>query len=352
MIIDEDRCWEAMAARDRAWDGKFFCGVVTTGVYCRPSCPARPRRENVRFFATAAEAERAGLRPCLRCRPLETVDPGAARVLGVARYLREHAAETVSLEALSRASATSPFHLQRRFKAMLGVTPREYQEAWRLKTFKKELKRRRPVTEALYEAGFGSSSRLYERVDTRLGMTPSVYRAGGKGVEISHVCVPTPLGPMMIGATDRGLCFVQFGESGDQLLAVLRAEYPEAALTPMAEPHPEQFRLWIGALCRSLEGVEPRLDLPLDVRATAFQMRVWKYLQSIPRGEVQSYGEVARGLGSPAAHRAVARACASNPVALVIPCHRVIRGDGALGGYRWGLERKRALIDRERAAAR
>ncbi|MDX2149822.1 MAG: bifunctional DNA-binding transcriptional regulator/O6-methylguanine-DNA methyltransferase Ada [Bryobacteraceae bacterium] len=349
MILNADRCWEAMATRDRSQDGKFYCGVVTTGVYCRPSCPARPRRENVRFYETAAEAERDGLRPCLRCRPLETVDPAAARVLRVAAFLREHAGETVSLEDLSRESATSPFHLQRSFKAMLGVTPREYQEAWRLKRFKRELKRGGRVTDAVYEAGFGSSSRLYERVDTRLGMTPSAYREGGKGVAISHVAIDTALGLMMIGATDRGLCFVQFGESEEQLAGMLRAEYPNATVAPMAQPYPEQFELWVDALRRHLAGVGPRLDLPLDVQGTAFQMRVWKYLQTIPAGEVRSYGEVAKDLGQPAAHRAVARACASNRVAIVIPCHRVVRGDGQLGGYRWGLERKRVILDRERA---
>jgi AraC family transcriptional regulator of adaptative response/methylated-DNA-[protein]-cysteine methyltransferase len=244
----------------------------------------------------------------------------------------------------------SPFHFQRQFKAALGLTPRQFVESCRLQTLKGELRTQSSVTDAIYAAGFGSGSRVYERVDTRLGMTPMQYREGGKHVSISYVTVASALGRMMVGATDRGLCFVQFADSDAQLLELLHREYPSAQISTMAQPYPAQFLDWMNALEEHLRGQHPRLDLPLDLRATAFQMTVWRYLQSIPFGSVQSYSEVAAGIGRPSASRAVARACAANRVALVIPCHRVIRGTGELGGYRWGLERKRVLIDNERAA--
>jgi AraC family transcriptional regulator of adaptative response/methylated-DNA-[protein]-cysteine methyltransferase len=257
--------------------------------------------------------------------------------------------EPLTLEQLSIRSGLSPFHLQRSFKAALGVTPKDYVEGCRLAALKDKLRSGSTVTDAIYEAGFGSSSRVYERVDTRLGMIPSEYRAGGKGVRISYVTVESPLGRMMVGATDRGLCFIQFAESEPDLLVQLRKEYPAAELQPMDKPWSEQFRLWMYSLDRHLNGTEPKLDLPVEVRATAFQLKVWKYLQSIPYGTVYSYAEVATAIGQATATRAVANACARNTVAIVIPCHRVIRGDGELGGYRWGLARKRTLIDQERA---
>jgi AraC family transcriptional regulator of adaptative response/methylated-DNA-[protein]-cysteine methyltransferase len=268
-------------------------------------------------------------------------------------YIQAHAADGdgLTLEQLSARSGLSPFHLQRSFKAAVGVTPKEYVEGCRLAALKEKLRSGHTVTDAIYEAGFGSSSRVYERVDTRLGMIPSEYRAGGKGVRISYVTVESPLGRMMVGATDRGLCFIQFAESEPELLAQLRKEYPAAELQPMQQPWSQQFRLWMRSLDRHLQGAEPGLDLPVEVRATAFQLKVWKFLQTIPYGSVHSYAEVAAAIGQPGATRAVASACARNTVAIVIPCHRVIRGDGTLGGYRWGLARKRTLIDQERAAS-
>ncbi|HYL92131.1 MAG TPA: bifunctional DNA-binding transcriptional regulator/O6-methylguanine-DNA methyltransferase Ada, partial [Alphaproteobacteria bacterium] len=325
---------------------------MTTGVYCRPSCPARAAlRKNVRFYATPADAERDGLRPCLRCRPLAQglADANAARVRDLCRYIETHSDEPLPLTALAKKAGLSPFHLQRSFKAALGLTPKQYVEAARLRKLKGHLKSSADVTDAVYEAGYGSSSRVYERADTRLGMTPNQYRQGGRNVTITHVMIDSPLGPMMIGATDRGLCFIHFGDSGKELLASLKKEYPAATLEPMRKPYHPDFQKWIDALSRHLAGQQPHIELPLDIRATAFQMRVWNYLQSIPYGEVQSYSEVAAGIGEPKAARAVARACASNELAVVIPCHRVIRGTGELGGYRWGLSRKRALIDRERS---
>ena len=350
-MIDPEQCWEAVRSRDARQDGTFYYGVTTTGVFCRPSCPARPpKRENVRFYATPREAERDGLRACLRCHPLAMLnaDPWAERIQALCRYIEQHADVRLTLADLSREAGISPYHLLRSFKAIVGVTPKQYQDHCRMKKFKRVLREGEDVTGAIYEAGFGSPSRLYEKADTRLGMTPMEYRAAGRGVSITYGTAETPLGRMMVGATDRGLCFVQFGESAKKLLEELRAEYPEARLTPMAEPAPPGFREWMAALNRYLRGEEPDARLPLHIRGTAFQMKVWKYLQSIPSGKVESYSEVAAGIGKPGAARAVARACASNTVALAIPCHRVIRGTGELGGYRWGLERKRTIIDLER----
>lgn len=354
-IFDEEVFWNAIRNRDKSWDGRFFFGVMTTGVYCRPSCPCRlPLRRNVRFFLEPAEAEQAGLRPCLRCRPLATrgVDPDTERIRKSCDFIRANLdRESLPLSLLADEAGLSPFHFQRSFKAVMGLTPRQFVEACRLDSLKGNLRDdRHSVTDAIYESGFGSGSRVYERVDTRLGMTPAKYRAGGKGVRISWVSVPSPLGRMMIGATDRGLCFVQFGDTDAELLAMLRSEYPAAAsIEPMARPYPDEFHQWMRALEDHLRGESPRLDLPLDLQATAFQMKVWRYLQQeVAYGSVQSYQEVAEGIGQPKAARAVARACATNRVALVIPCHRVIRGTGELGGYRWGLDRKRVLIDSER----
>jgi AraC family transcriptional regulator, regulatory protein of adaptative response / methylated-DNA-[protein]-cysteine methyltransferase len=265
-------------------------------------------------------------------------------------YIRAHCidGEPLTLETLSRQAELSPFHLQRTFKAVTGSTPREYVEMCRMEVLKSELRNGKPVTDAIYEAGFGGSSRVYEKVDTRLGMTPREYRQRGKNVAISYASIDSPLGLLLIGATDRGLCFVQFGETEAELLGKLREEYPAASIQKMNEPYSPEFGKWTSELLRYLRREQAQLDVPLDVKASAFQMKVWRYLQSIPPGEVQSYSEVAAAIGSPKAVRAVGRACASNRVAIAIPCHRVIRGDGGLGGYRWGLERKRVLLDEER----
>jgi AraC family transcriptional regulator of adaptative response/methylated-DNA-[protein]-cysteine methyltransferase len=268
----------------------------------------------------------------------------------ICRYIEAHADETLPLNDLARRAGLSAFHFQRSFKAAVGVTPRQYAEASRLKKLKTSLRNSGDVTEAVYDAGYGSASRVYERADTRLGMTPKQYREGGRTVPITYVSVESPVGPMMIGATDRGLCFLQFGDDSEELVKALKREYPSASIEEMRKPYSQEFQTWMDALNAHLAGKQPRLELPLDIQATAFQMRVWNYLQSIPYGEVQSYREVAEGIGQPSAARAVARACATNRVAIVIPCHRVIRGTGELGGYRWGLPRKRALIDRERSA--
>lgn len=278
-------------------------------------------------------------------------DERAERIRELCRYMELHPDEPMRLRDLALRAGLSTFHLQRTFKSIVGVTPKDYLEARRVQLLKRNLRESRNVTDAVYDSGFGSSSRVYERADTRLGMTPQQYRDGGRDASISYVAAQTSIGVMMIGATDRGICFLQFGNDAGELAAALRREYPQAAVSPSKAPSHPQLQLWIESIRGYLAGERGRLDLPLDIRATAFQMRVWKYLQTIPYGSVESYGEVAAGIGKPSAARAVARACATNQVAIVIPCHRVVRGTGELGGYRWGIERKRTLIDTERSAA-
>jgi AraC family transcriptional regulator of adaptative response/methylated-DNA-[protein]-cysteine methyltransferase len=279
---------------------------------------------------------------------MPTVPTPTTRIQSVCDYIRTHSHEPLPLAQLAATAGLSPFHFQRTFKSIVGVTPKQFADSCRLEDLKGQLRAQPSVTGAIYQAGFNSGSRVYERSGSHLGMTPGQYRAGGAGASISWVIAETPIGRMMMAATDRGLCFIQFGDSDEALVAELRNEYPKAQIEPMREPYPRQFNLWMNALTRHLNGEQPAPDLPLDVRATAFQMKVWRYLQSIPAGTTQSYSEVAAGIGQPTAARAVARACATNPVSIVVPCHRVIRGSGDLAGYRWGLDRKRALLDREK----
>ncbi len=268
----------------------------------------------------------------------------------LSQYLRDHCEEAISLEDMARITGYSAFHLQRKFKAALGVSPKQFQARCRMERVKQGLRGEGTVTSALYEAGFGSSSRLYEAVDQTLGMTPAQYKARGKGVEISYVVMETQLGLILIAATDRGLCSLRLADEEGSLIAEIEEEFPAAQLQRVEAPFTEALRLWHQAICGYLEGKQFEKGLPLDVRGTAFQARVWQYLQTIPAGQTRSYQEVAKGIGQPTATRAVASACARNPVALVVPCHRVIRGDGSLGGYRWGMGRKQRLLEAEAAA--
>ena len=352
MLLDAELCWTAVSQRNRDRDGQFYYGVLTTGVYCRPSCPSRmPKRANVRFYDSPRAAEADGLRACLRCKPLEAANAQPEWIARLCRHIDAHCAEHLPLHELNRISGLSAFHMQRSFKAATGLTPRQYQQACRMRLLRGNLRRDQSVTSAIFESGFGSLSRVYERSDAELGMTPTQYRDGGLGLSITWATMSTPLGLLLLAATGRGLCFVQFGDSERALLAALRADFPNATLTPLAQPYSQTFHDWVAAVEAHLAGAQPALALPLDIQATAFQFLVWNYLRTIPYGATQSYQEVARALHRPNAARAVARACASNRVALLIPCHRVLRGDGELGGYRWGIERKQALLDRERQAA-
>lgn len=345
---NQEQRWQAVIARDASRDGIFVFAVTSTGVYCRPSCPSRrPRRERVRFFSRPDEAERAGFRACLRCRPRDA-DSRIKTVESICQFLREHTDEPVTLAALGERFGMNPFHLQRVFKSVLGVSPREFVDAIRMKSFKSQLRSGRSVTDAIYEAGFGSSSRLYERSGPQLGMTPATYQRGGKGMFIRYTTLDSPVGRMLLAATDHGVCAISFGESDSGLLEELRREFPDATV----RRGDVVLRRWVRALLEQLHGERPQPQLPLDVQATAFQRRVWEHLRSIPYGTTKSYGEVARAIGQASSARAVASACASNPVAVAIPCHRVVRGTGDVGGYRWGTERKKALLEMEQGAGK
>lgn len=345
-----DEAWNAVLARDAAFDGRFVYAVRSTGIYCLPSCTSRkPRRENVEIFPSGHEALAAGYRACRRCRPGSNRPSAAAHSVEMARaYLDQHLDERVTLARLAEAAHMSPFHLQRVFKRSLGVTPRQYVEVRRAERLRERLREGDTVSRATFEAGYGSTSRVYEQAPTHLGMTPGEYRNGGRGVRIRYATAPTSVGTVLVAATERGVCAVSLGDDGDALARELRREHPGAQV----EPAGDRLARWLEGVVASVEGQSERPAVPLDLRGTTFQWRVWRALQEIPRGERRSYGEVAEAIGAPGAARAVARACATNPVAVVVPCHRVVRGDGGEGGYRWGPERKRRLLEVERRAAR
>jgi len=350
---DDEFRWNAVVKRDSGRDGAFVFAVSSTGVYCRPSCPARrPRRENVTFFRRPELAEKAGFRECLRCRPRSiSGNPQSDLVKEICRYIEQHLDEPVTLARLGKVFRQSPFHLQRRFKASLGITPRQYGDSCRLRLLKSNLQAGSNVTRAMYDAGYGSSSRLYEKTSSQLGMTPDKYRRGAIAATIRYTCADSPLGRMLIAATEKGICSIQFGRADADLIEGLRREFPFAA----RKPDEGRLEEWVEALLGKMTGTELNATLPLDIRSTAFQRRVWTYLQSIPFGATRSYKDVAKAIGQPRACRAVARACATNPVAVAIPCHRVVREDGGSSGYRWGVNRKKTLLEierRESAASR
>jgi AraC family transcriptional regulator, regulatory protein of adaptative response / methylated-DNA-[protein]-cysteine methyltransferase len=345
--VDIRSAWDAVLNHDRRFDGAFVYAVSSTQVYCRPSCPSRrPTRRQVTFFKSPQEAEAAGFRACLRCRPQSTVGSETeARVAGIRQYLDEHADELVTLRQLGKQAGMSPFHLQRTFTRIVGLSPKAYQDARRMERFTSSLKQGATVTHASYEAGFGSSSRLYERVNATLGMTPSALRSGGAGITLRYATVATPVGRLLVAMTERGVAAVSLGDTESSLVASLRQEFPKARL----RRDPDGTRPHVRTMLQCMSGHGDLEHLPLEVNATAFQRKVWQALQRIPRGETRSYQEIARTIGQPAASRAVARACATNRIAVAIPCHRAIRGTGQLAGYRWGLERKKQLLELERA---
>jgi AraC family transcriptional regulator, regulatory protein of adaptative response / methylated-DNA-[protein]-cysteine methyltransferase len=341
----QDPRWQAVLARDASQDGRFVFAVSSTGVYCRPSCAARrPRRGNVRFFAQPDQAEKAGYRACLRCRPRAIGGHGATEVVkAICRYIEQHLDEPLTLARLGSEFHQSPFHLQRTFKSVLGITPRAYADSCRVNQLKDNLRAGHSVTRSMYDAGYSSSSRLYERTASQLGMTPDKYRRGAIAAPIRYTFADSPLGRMLIAATDKGICAIQFADSDGELEQGLRHEFPFAIRRrDDLAMHP-----WKEDLLRQMGGQRLNAALPLDIQATAFQRRVWTHLQSIPFGATRSYADVAKAIGQPTAARAVARACATNPVAVAIPCHRVVSKRGDTGGYRWGVERKRALLELE-----
>ena len=355
-----DALWHAVQSRDRGADGEFVYAVRSTGVYCRPSCPSRkPRREQVVFFPLPEAAEQRGFRACRRCRPrtVRAQDPSTQAVARICREIESRifsnadagsGENRLTLAALSSTAGISPHQLERAFRRVMGITPRQYADAQRMRHLKSSLRKGDDVTTALYDAGYGSSSRLYERAPSQLGMTPATYRQGGAGMQIHYTIVASPLGRLLVGATSEGISALYLGEADAALESALRKEYPRAEIRRDTSGS-KNLGGWVDQILAHLRGKEPQLDLPTDVQATAFQRRVWEELRGIPYGATRTYTEVARSIGRPAAIRAVARACATNPVSVVVPCHRVVRQDGNLAGYRWGLERKQALLEHEMA---
>lgn len=338
--------WQAVREKNKSFDGLFYFGVQTTGIFCRPSCSSRtPKRANVSFFVSTADAQAAGYRACLRCKPLETTFRGknADLIERALKLLRDGDREIASIDDLCTELGVSSGHLQKTFKTTLGLSPKEVMDMMRIENFKENV-RVADVTTSLYESGFGSSRSLYEKAGERLGMTPATYKKGGKGMKIKYTIVDSPLGKMLVARTEKGICAVSFGDTQESLAKELSSEFHSADI----RNDDAGLESAVKAILRGLDGEKTILTLPLDLQATAFQMRVWSELRKIPYGETRSYADIADAVGNPKAVRAVARACATNPVALVNPCHRVIGSDGKLSGYRWGIERKKQILDREK----
>ncbi len=338
--------WKAILERDARADGRFVYAVRTTGVYCRPSCASRkPKRENVLIFAVPESAEGRGFRPCLRCAPRDAAyDPRLDKVREALAYLERHADESPTLKQLARGVGAGAHHLQRTFKRVVGVSPRQYMESLKVHKYKHLLKNGRHIADACYEAGYGSSSRVYERAAHYLGMTPATYRKGGAGVSILYGITSCRLGRLLVAVTEKGVCRVAIGNTNAELARDLENEFPFANLTHNSSELKEYLRI-VAALA---EGEQPAEALPLDVRASAFRCRVWERLRAISPGTTTTYSRIAEELGLENGARAVGGACAANPVALLVPCHRVVREDGGLAGYRWGVERKRELLEIEK----
>jgi len=342
--ISSSAAWHAVERRDSTYDGRFVYGVRSTGVFCKPSCPSRRAlRANVEFFSTTAEAERAGFRACRRCKPTDAgVHPAVERAR---EYLDAHTDRLVSLDELAAAVGMSASHVQRSFKRVVGASPKAYQAEARMQRFKARLRAGDTVSRATYEAGFGSSSRVYERAAQSLGMTPASYRRGGAGVRIAYTIEDAPIGRVLVATTERGVCAVELGATDADVERALRADFPKASI----DRDDSANGTWVRAVLDRVRHPEqqPSNRIPLDLTGTEFQRRVWNALQAIPAGERRSYAQVAHAIGAPGASRAVAQACAGNRVAVVVPCHRVVRGDGQLSGYKWGVDRKRLLLAQE-----
>ena len=337
--------WHAVVRRDASLDGAFVYAVRSTGIYCRPSCPARnPKRENVTFFSLPELAQRQGYRACKRCQPDEVEASSQVKLVHeICRYLENNAEDALTLQHLGEHFSVSSSHLQRTFKKVVGISPRAYLETHRLNTVKTALQEGDDISGATFEAGYGSGSRLYARADAHLGMTPKTYREKGHATLIHYTVTDSPLGKLLVATTEKGICSVRLGDDAAALKEELHTEFARAEV----KEDDATLSDWVDVILQHLNGKEPHLDLPLDVRATAFQKQVWQALQQVPYGETRSYAQLAEALGKPKAVRAVASACARNPVALVVPCHRIVRSDGGMGGYRWGVERKEVLLERE-----
>lgn len=347
--LSDNQMKQAVEQRDASFDGLFYYGVITTGVLCLPSCSTKAANpENLRFFGDIESALRAGFRPCKRCNPTGQ-DARFNSLINVARYIENHAEDKMTLAQLSYIAGLSPSRLQRAFKKLFGVSPKHYKDAVRMQKFKRCLKNGDGVTDAIYSSGFGSISRVYGDATRNIGMTPKAYRAGGKDEVIYYACRETAIGCMIMAATDKGVCSVQFGDDSDALSTLLSNEFPNAELVHSMAQNTPELDNWMIALDKHISQGAPKPDVPLDIRGTAFQFKVWQFLLSIKEGDVMSYGEVAAQIGSPKAVRAVGTACGKNRIGILIPCHRVLRSNGELGGYRWGLDRKRILLDKERA---
>jgi AraC family transcriptional regulator of adaptative response/methylated-DNA-[protein]-cysteine methyltransferase len=347
---EKARFWEAVQNREKFYDGRFFYGVKTTGIYCNPSCPSKkPGLPSVVFFETRGDADKAGFRPCKRCRPEvdQTVEADAALFQRAILLLEQHMDTVTTVQSWADTTNVSLIHLRRIVKEVSGLSPREFLMNRKVEAFKQGVQSGENVTTALYSAGFGSSSRLYEKASHRLGMTPGKYKNGGNGERIVFTIIETPYGDLLVAATRNGVCSVKFGSVGTDLTEMLREEFPRAEIAVDTG----ELSSWVSMIQNYFDGYSGSLDIPLDLQASAFRHRVWEELRRIPFGETRSYSQVAEAIGQPTAVRAVASACAANPVALVTPCHRVIHSDGSISGYRWGFERKQALLEAERKNA-
>ena len=346
-LVDDEK-WDAVVARDDSYDGKFVFAVRSTGIYCKPSCPAKhARREHVVLLSSPDEAEQSGFRPCKRCRPREAHSSRTRLVDNVCKYIDSNLGQKLTLSKIGNHAGLSPYYLQRTFKQVLGISPRQYVEARRLAKMKQSLTRGQTVNDALYDAGFSSRSRIYKKTPS-VGVAPGAFRRGGEGLVIEYTIIDSPLGRLLVGGTERGVCAVCLGASNEAVEASLSQDYFAAVL----HRNDQALKKWAAKFMEYFNARPFNIKLPLDVQATAFQWRVWKEIQAIPYGQTSTYSKIASAIGKPKAVRAVARACATNPVSLVVPCHRVVGSDGELHGYRWGLQRKQALLIHEKMSER